>query len=111
MQIWVGHVGRGETMRTLAGLATIAILMLMPPGVQPAKAVVQYCDLAPENCFFGGDGRWYYIAPGSRLHKAYSTGKITVPDLVERTRKQRECALHASDGSCRVHAAPRKHRR
>lgn len=97
-------------MRMLLGLAAIAILMLMPPGIRPAKAVVQYCDLAPENCFYGGDGRWYYIAPGSQAHKAYRAGKITLPDIVERQRKQRECALHANNGSCRVKLAPRKRR-
>lgn len=98
------------TMRTLVGFAAVAVLMLLPPGIHPAKAVVQYCDLAPENCFFGGDGRWYYISPGSRLHKEYSAGKVRIPDLVERQRKQRECALHANNESCRTAPAPRRRR-
>jgi hypothetical protein len=99
-------------MRTLLGITAIAVLMLMPLGVHQAKAVVQYCDLAPENCFYGGDGRWYYIAPGSRLHKAYRAGKITLPDIVERDRQQRACALHATEESCRSKPVLRKkHRR
>ena len=96
--------------RISLGFAAIAVLMLLP-GTRPAAAVVQYCDLAPENCYYGGDGRWYYMAPGSRVHKAYRAGKITLPDIVERHRKERECALHANNGSCRVGPTPRRHGR
>jgi hypothetical protein len=93
-------------MRTLLGVTAIAVLLLMPLGVQPAKAFLSYCDLAPENCYFTGDGRRYYMPPGSRLHKAYRSGKVTLPFLVERRRKQRECALHSPSGFCRVDPAP-----
>jgi hypothetical protein len=99
------------TMRMLLGLAAMAVLLLMAPGIRPAQAVVQYCDLAPENCYYGGDGRWYYMAPGSRAHKAYHSGKVTLPEIVERHRKERECALHPDNGSCHVKLAPHKRRR
>ncbi len=80
--------------------------MLMALGVQPAKAHVSYCDLSPDNCYRGGDGHRYHLAPGSRLEKDYKAGKVSLPYLVERRRKQRECALHAASGHCPVDPAP-----
>jgi len=93
-------------MRILLGLIAVAVLLLMPAGVRPAKAVVQYCDLAPENCFYGGDGRWYYLPPGSRWHKAHAAGRVTVPDIVDSTRRRQECASHSTSGSCRLDLSP-----
>jgi hypothetical protein len=93
-------------MRTLLGLIAVAVLLLTPLGVHSVKAAMSYCDLAPENCFHGGDGRLYYLAPGSPWHKAYRAGKTTIPDMVERTRKQRECALHSANGFCRLGPPP-----
>ena len=99
-----------QTKHRLVGFAALAVLLLMPPGIHSAKAAVQYCDIAAENCYYGGDGRGYYLAPGSAAQKAYSAGKFRIPDFVERHRKERECALHANNGSCRVGPVPRRHR-
>lgn len=93
-------------MRALLGCAAIAALMLMSLGIHPAKAVLSYCDLAPENCYYSGDGRLYYMSPGSQLKKAYEAGKVSLPYLIERRRKQQACALHATSGYCRVDPAP-----
>jgi hypothetical protein len=92
-------------MRTLLGFIAIAVLLLTLPGARPAKAL-QYCDLSPQNCFRGGDGRLYYIAPGGPWYKAYRAGKIKLPDIVEGRRKQRECALHSPNGFCRLESPP-----
>lgn len=89
-------------MRTFLGVTALAVLMLTLAGVHPVKAAVKYCDVAPENCFHGGDGRLYYLPPGGRWQKAYNAGKVTLPEIVERTRKQRECALHSPNGFCRL---------
>lgn len=92
-------------MRRFLGLAAIAVLLLTPLSVRQVKAI-QYCELAPENCYRGGDGRLYYIAPGGPWYRAYRAGKIKLPDLVEGRRKQRECALHAPNGFCRLESPP-----
>jgi hypothetical protein len=92
-------------MRALLGLIAIAVLLLTLPGIRPVKAL-QYCDLSPQNCFRGGDGYLYYLAPGSPWHKAYRAGRVTLPEIIERTRKQRDCALHAANGFCRLGPPP-----
>jgi hypothetical protein len=92
-------------MRGLVGCLAIAILVLMTIGAHPARAHVSYCDLAPDNCYFTGDGRRHFLVPGSRLQRAYAAGKISLSFLVERRRRQRECALHASNGYCGLEPA------
>jgi len=100
--------GSGETMRGLLGGTAITVLMLTSLGVHPANAHVSYCSLAPENCYRAGDGHRYHLAPGPELEKSYKTGKVGLPYLVERRRKQRDCALHAANGDCPVDPAPPK---
>jgi hypothetical protein len=95
-------------MRGLLGCTAIAVLMMMSFGTHPAKAHVSYCDLAPENCYRAGDGHRYHLSPGSPLEKAYKAGKVGLPYLVERRRKQRDCALHAANGYFSVDPAPPK---
>jgi hypothetical protein len=93
-------------MRRLFGVTGIAIAMLMRVGLGPAAAHVSYCDLSPGNCYYAGDARRYYMAPGSRLERAYKAGKVDLRYLVERRRRQRTCALHAANGYCRVDPVP-----
>ena len=97
-------------MRRFFGITGIALLMLMPFGVCQAVAHVSYCDLSPENCYYAGDARRYYMPPGSRLERAYKAGKVDLPYLVERRRRQRACALHAANGYCRLDPTLKKGR-
>jgi hypothetical protein len=43
--------------------AVMAALALIVADVTSARAVVQICDVMPERCYYGSDGRWYYRPP------------------------------------------------
>jgi len=51
------------TLRTSLGFAAMAALALVVSGVTTVHAVVQICDVMPERCYYGSDGRWYYTPP------------------------------------------------
>jgi hypothetical protein len=75
---------------------TAVVILMSAIGFESAKAATQYCDVSPENCYYGGDGRYYFMAPGSPLKKAFAAGKITIPAIVERHRKERERSLQGN---------------